>query len=262
MARAPSKSVATRNNTSVANIQEQLKQEVAALGGQVGAISGNKIKTENKVFTFPDGSTSNDPISLVVVDFVSYNVLYRNKFEGKKYDANDRTPPMCFAIGKTIKDMRPSPNAPEPQADSCAECPMNQFGSDGAGKVCTNTRRLAVLSPDDVDPQAELMLVEVSPTALKRFDAFVSTVAKLHELPPIGVSVEVGFDDSVTYPSLTFSSPEPNQNIAVHFARRSEAEMLLTREPDLSVEAAPTTARGRAPAKKAAAGRGARGRSA
>ena len=246
---AQSKAVATRKNSAVSNIKDQLAQEVAGIQDSIGSASGNRIKTSDKMFTFPDGTTDQGPISLVVVDFVSYNALY----EGK-YDAKNPQPPICFAIGKSIKDMAPSPNAPEPQASSCAECPMNQFGSDGDGKACKNARRLAVLGPDDVDPEADLMTLDVSPTALKRFDGYVSTVARLHEVPPIGVVTDVGFDPNSTYSSLTFGNPAPNENLEAHFARRAEAEALLTTEPDVS--SASTPAKPARTRKKAAPRRG------
>lgn len=233
MAARKKTAVAKRGSTDVANIQAQMAQEVAGITDQINQGGGSKIKTTDKQFTFPDGTVEDGPIQVVIVDFVSTNSLY----EGA-YDPNNPEPPICFAVGKNIKEMKPSANSPEPQAESCAECPMNQFGSDGNGKACKNRRRLALLGPDDVSAEDELMIIEVSPTGLKRFDGYVGTVAKMHQIPPIGVVTEVGFNPDLSYPTLTFSFDALNENIGEHFERRSEAEMLLMAEPDFSGAAA------------------------
>ena len=44
----------------------------------------------------------------------------------------------------------------------------------------------------------------------------------------------VGFSDAKDFPSLEFTDPQPNNNVAVHFGRQEEARELLLREPDVS----------------------------
>lgn len=220
--------------TALADIKAKLSAEVENIQDQISKPSGNRIRTKGKVFTFPDGGVDEGPISLVVVDFVT-----RNKYYIGKYDENNPTPPECFAVGKTIKDLKPSPNSPDIQAKSCAECPLNQFGSDGKGKACKNTRMLAVLPPDEVSPTAELMTLEVSPTALKNFDAMANTVKKLYGMPLIGAVIDVEFNPTVDYPSLLFKNPEENRNVEAHYNRREDAEVLLFSEPDFAPPTAP-----------------------
>lgn len=249
MAARKKNAVATRNSTALASAQETLSQEAANITDQISQGGGNKIKLSDKQFTFTDGTVDDGPIQVVIVDFVSTNSFYANN-----YDPNNPEPPICFAVGKNIKEMVPSPNSPEPQAKTCAECPMNQFGSEGNGKACKNRRKLALLGPDDTAPDAELMVMEVSPTGLKRYDGYVGTVAKLHQVPPIGVVTEIGFNPDVTYSSLTFKFDGVNENLEAHFARREEAEALLMVEPDFSAAAETKPARGR--------GRSRRGRAA
>lgn len=228
---AAKKAVAKRGSTamSAAKLKEQMAGEVAGIADQIGQPGGSKIKLKDKAFHLPNGDVEEGPIDVVIIDFVSKNSFY----EGK-YDPKNPAPPACFAIGKNIKDMVPSKNSPEPQAKSCAECPMNQFGSDGNGKACKNSRVMAVVGPDDVAADDEILILEASPTAIKRFDAYVGTVAKLFEMPPIGVVTSVSFDPSVDWDSLTFSDPQPNENVGIHFNRRPEAETALFAEPDVS----------------------------
>jgi hypothetical protein len=143
--------------------------------------------------------------------------------------------------------MAPSKNAPLAQATDCQSCPNNQFGSDGNGKACKNSRVLAVLPPD-ADEDTPMWLLNVSPTALKGFDGYVANVVRVFQTPPIGVVTTVTFDDSVSFAKLVFSDPQPNENIGAHFGRQEEAKALLAVEPDVSQ----FVSQAKAPARKAA----------
>ena len=224
----PGTTVAKRGNTSMANVNEQLAAEAGAIAEQIGRPAGNKIKTADKQFQFPDGTVDAGPIRVVILDFVSRNDLY----EGK-WDPKNPNPPSCFAMGKVLKDMTPDPESPKIQSDNCAGCPNNAFGSNGDGKACKNTRLLAVI-PEDAKSEEEIMTISVSPTALKAFDAYVSTIARLFQTPPIGVSTEIGFHPERYYSSLMFGNPEPNKSVAEHLSLREAAQSILYAKPDLT----------------------------
>lgn len=235
-----STAVATRKpaSGSIVSIQEALKAQAAAMAGRTAPPSGNMIKiTQDKKFQLPNGQRVEGPLELVVVDFINKNTYY----EGA-YDPNNITAPNCFAIHPIIKEMVPSANAPDRQCDDCTSCPMNQFGSAGKGKACKNTRLLAVLPPD-ADADTPMWTLSVSPTAIKGFDGFVSSLTRM-EMVPVQMIVEVGFNEAETFASLTFSNPVPNENVAAHFARQGEASDLLNVEPDVSSfgQAAPAKA--------------------
>lgn len=225
--------VATKkpSSTAIANIQDMLRKQAEDNASRIEPGSGKSIRIgQDKTFTLPDGTKTREPLELVVVDFVSRNEWY----EGA-YNKDDVVPPNCFAIHPDPKQLAPSANSPDKQCDDCASCPMNQFGSapTGAGKACKNTRMLAVLPPD-ADDETEIWTLKVSPTAIRAFDGFVASVSRTLQLPPIGVVVTVSFDDTKDFPSLTFSDPQPNNNVAVHFGRQEEAREMIQREPDVS----------------------------
>lgn len=248
-----STAVAVKKSSSGAlvSIKEQLAAQVAANQGRVAPESGITIRVgQDKTFSMPDGTKSRGPLQLVVLDFAYYNAFY----EGT-YDPKNISPPACFALSPLPKDMVPSASSPARQSDDCSSCPMNVFGSAGDGKACKNQVKLAVLPPD-ADEDTPIWLLNVSPTALKGFNGFVGSVARTFNVPPIGVVVEIGFDDTVTYARLAFSDPAPNENVGVHFARQAEAQKLLGVEPDVSSygQAKPARAPARAPARKAVAG--------
>lgn len=245
-----STAVAVKKSTSTAvvNIQDALRKQAEANASRVEPGSGKSIRIgQDKSFTLPDGTKTRESLQLVVVDFVSRNEYY----EGA-YNKDDITPPNCFAIHPEPKQLAPSDNSPDKQCDDCASCPMNQFGSapTGAGKACKNTRVLAVMPPD-ADDDTEIWTLKVSPTAIKAFDGFVAGVNRAFQLPPVGVVVTVGFSDAKDFPSLEFTDPQLNENVAVHFSRQDEAREMLTREPDVSSFGAEKPA-AKAPARKVA----------
>jgi len=241
--------MATKTSTAVAvkktggnivSIRDKLKALALQTADRTEATSGITIRiSQNKEFSLPDGNKTRDPIDVVVVDYTCKNVYY-----DKPFDSKNIVPPNCFAIGNDPKTLAPSPNAPEPQAKSCAVCPMNEFKSaaNGRGKACSNTRMLAVTPPNikrdkagkPVDDDLPLWLISASPTAYKGFDGYVQEVARVFELPPIGVITTIGTNPGVDYPSLVFGNPMPNPDIEDHFDLMDKAKSLLAQEPDVS----------------------------
>lgn len=226
-------SVAVKKPTSSAlvSIKEQMARDLALVAGMTNPASGNVIRcTQDKKFIMPDGTKTEGPIDLVIVDFCTTHALYPGAFDPKNI-----VPPVCFAIGANPTAMVPSKNSPELQSDACGACPMNQYESaaQGKGKACKNSRLLAVLDPE-ADADSPMYKLSVSATALKGFDAFVAGVARQFVVPPYGVIVTVGFNPNETYGSLVFSDPRPNENVEVAYSRRQEAAEMLKTEPDVS----------------------------
>lgn len=241
-----SSAVAKKAGTSIVSIQEQLKAQAAMAGTRTAAPTGNAIRiTQDKHFVLPDGTKTNDPIDLVILDYITEHRFYEGNFDPKNI-----SPPACFALGQNPLKMVPSDNSPAKQSDDCQSCPMNAFGSAGDGKACKNGRVLAVMQVD-ADESSPMWRLGVSPTAIKNFDAFVRSALAKHELPPIGVVVRVSFDPSVTYARLVFTEVGLNPNVAVHFTRQAEATKMLETEPDVSTYVPKTRPQARVAAKGA-----------
>lgn len=221
--------VTTKKSGSVVSIVDALRAQAEAVSSKTAPASGNAIRvTQDKQFILPDGTKTNEPLQLVIVDFITHHKFWEGKF-----DPANITSTACFAIGDSPLNMTPSDNSPLKQAENCQVCPNNQFGSDGKGKACKNTRVLAVLPPD-ADENTPLWTLTTSPTANKGFDGFVNGVARVFKLPPVGIIATVGFEENETYARLTFSDPQPNPNVGIHYARQAEAIAMLTQEPDTS----------------------------
>jgi len=247
---AKTTAVAARKSTNVVSIQENLKQMAATLAERTMPAGGNKIRiTQDKKFILPDGATTEGPLQLIIVDFVTVHQFY-----GQKYDRNNIVPPECFAVGLNPKQMFPLKESPNLQADDCQSCQMNAFGSgNGEGKACKNSRRLAVL-PEGATADDPMWILDVSPTGLRAFDGFVGQIVRTFGLPPVSVVATVSFDESVDYSRLVFSDPKPNEALDVCYARMDEAREMLMQAPDFTARSAPA-ARKAAPARKAPARR-------
>lgn len=253
-----STSVAVRKSAGgavvdAAALREQLRAQAAAMSERTAPASGNKISIgQDKTMKLPDGSKVTE-IRAVIVDFVTVHNFYEGAF-----DAKNIQPPACFAVGTNPKDMAPVDESPVRQADNCQVCPMNEYGSDGEGKACKNGRLLALLplndAGDDVDAEADMLLMSVSPTALKGFDGYVQQVARTFQVPPVGVITTISFDPNSSYSRLQFGDATPIPGIAGAFARQGEAKDMLMGKPDFSGYKAPAP-KGKQPAARAAARR-------
>lgn len=243
------KDVAVRKDAQLpANIDAELEKEAAGISSTIDSSGGNFIKIDQKngeYFDIPNLGQSESPMAVVIVDYISVNSLYKGK-----YDPANIAPPDCWAINKDIGLMVPSERVESPEADSCTSCPNNEFGSDGAGKACKNTKLLAVLPPNSTDDD-ELAFIRVSPTGLKSFNSFVSGVAARMKKPPVSVIVELGIVASGAGFTLSFGKTTPNPHYREDFMRRAEAIGVLTAEPQVQNDNG--TKRRAAPPKRRAA---------
>jgi len=217
---------------NIISIQDTLRAQAALMGERTAPAGGSQIRiTQDKFFVLPDGTKTQGPLDLVIVDFGSFNRYYESGFDSKNI-----TPPVCFALGSNPKALVPSSNAPEVQATECNLCLKNQYESNPngkGGKACDNRRVMIVLPPDG-DENTPLWRLEASAMAVKGFDNFVTSTARVFASPPVGVVVSVGFNPNETYANLVFTNPQPNPNVVAHFGRQAEAQAMLAVEPDVS----------------------------
>ena len=71
----------------LASVDAELNSEMADIAKSISAPSGNKIKTRDKSFGFPDGSVESGPVDFIILDYVSQKRFY----EGA-WDPNTPTP--------------------------------------------------------------------------------------------------------------------------------------------------------------------------
>lgn len=209
-----------------ANEAEQVKQMISAPGAP--KISINRAGN----FQLPDSSELGNEIRVVVIDFITANRYYPGI-----YNAQNPTPPVCFAFGKVLADMAPSANSPEPQSDKCKGCPMDEFGSalTGRGKACKNTRELAVILEEDLEAdEPNIYQISVPPTGIRSFDGFVAQCLRVVSGPPIKAIVTIKAVPQGTYTTLQFADADNNPEYAYHAQFMEMARELISKEPDLS----------------------------
>jgi hypothetical protein len=240
--------------TDIAAIEQQLSAEAENIRQTISSGGAPKISISRAgQFTGPDGLDMGTEIRGVVVEYISANRYYPHQF-----DPANPAPPVCFAFGKKLNEMAPAPEAPEPQADACTGCPMNEFGSKGKGKACKNTRELAFILEEDLEaPEPRLYLISVPPTAIKSFDAFANLCSRVLSGPPIKAVVSIKAVPQGTYTTMVFSDPDNNPNYAEHFGLRDEALALISQLPNMDnyVPSAPARAAARQATPRRAAAR-------
>jgi len=213
---------------ALADLQKEIRAELEAASRTIDPPSNFKISTKGKVFTLPDGTSSRGPLEAVILDYRTVHNYYKGAYNPQAPEA-----PSCFAISKEVEGMKPSVNAADPAHENCAECPFNQWKSapTGKGKACKNIRRLALV-PVGANSDTRPMIIDVSPTALKYFDGFVTKLTKLGMIPA-QVVAKVDFTDS-DFPQLTFEVGEAHGKDELMWTLRSDAQELLDKEPSAS----------------------------
>jgi hypothetical protein len=204
------------------------------LKARLSAPSSNVISTAAKVFTLADGRVDHGPLSVIVLDWVATN----SYFSGE-YDPQNRMPPTCFAVGPEKNEMLvPIDTSPDKQHDNCNECPHNQFGSKGKGKACKNQFKLAIIASDlNVANTDQVWTINVSPTGIKHFTAFVNNATKqFGAAHPIRVKVDMQFVAQHAYPTLEFVNPQLHENLAVAMQLQDYAREQLMRTPNFSTD--------------------------
>ena len=220
------------------NIEDQIKKQLAAQKGQLGALPSNKIGLKNKEFTLPDGQKSPGPLECIVLDFAWFLVHYPGV-----YNSNNPQQPDCFAVGRENPEaeggLKPSEAVKKPHGENCKECPKNQWKSalTGKGKACKNQRRLIVIPPN-FSESTEPMTVYVSPQGLKNWDKYVSRLNNEQGVLPVQVVTAISFDPDQTYPLLKFNFIERHARVQEAWSLRERSQELLFREIETQEKAA------------------------
>ena len=116
--------------------------------------------------------------------------------EGGEYD--DDQPPLCQSFDGKVGYGEPG--------GTCADCVLNQFGSDGKnkGKACKNMRMLYLLRSGEYLP----LQLSLPPTSLRPFNDFLNLVFVARRRPSFTAIVEIGLkraeSGGYTYSVATF----------------------------------------------------------
>ena len=196
------------NNTKIpAYLQARMGQQSAIVaaaltGGGGGGVPRISIK-QSRFRLIEDGVET--PLDSLHLDCAIVDVVpgVSKTFYLKPYNPGDEpTAPDCSSL---LGD-KPAPNSPAPQSETCAECPMNAWGSKltPAGKetkACADTRRIAVVPADD--PAGTMYLFIIPAASMASFKSYIKELG-MRGIDPSVVRTRVTFDASSDYPKLQF----------------------------------------------------------
>lgn len=176
-----------------ARAQTELNKEA-----NTGSEGAPFINTQGKNFAIGDEEDFGDSIQCIVLASSFFNVYYDAPFV-----PGNKSAPACYAVASTEDELVPADNAPAKQADACADCPLNEYGTsqNGNGKACSNRRRLAVILLSDLE-EGNLRICQLSipPTGLKFWGRYTKAIARQHGVSPAGVVTRFDFDEENPQP--------------------------------------------------------------
>lgn len=225
-----------KKGTEIMKWDEELAKQAEAYAEQEANTGGGSFfSTKGGALKFNDNRLPNDEVACVILDSVITNSYY----EGE-YDPDDPQSPSCYAFGRDEDEMTPHDESSEKQAESCADCEYNKWGSGkGRAKRCKNGRRLALLPAgtfDDRDrfkPYTEeeafskgtIGFLNVPPTSINAFGTFVKQIAGTLKRPPHGIFTRVKLVPDGSYFNISFEplNPIPNALMGAVMKRHAEA---------------------------------------
>lgn len=163
------------------------------------------------VLSYNDQPMPDNKVRGIIVASAFENAMFINKF-----DPSNITPPLCFALSITGEDMMPHDGSYKKQGSKegmCEGCPQSEWGSDpnspsGRGKMCKETRRLAIIPESALEEgidKATVAMLRVPVTSVANWSDYVHLLNATAKRPPWSVITEI----SVT--------PNPKTQFSVNF---------------------------------------------
>jgi hypothetical protein len=156
----------------------------------------------------PDGDGPMNSIEVVILKSSAHvsKIWYENG-----YTEGSNAAPDCFSTNGVTPDM----GSKKKQANACALCPKNQWGSritpqGKQGKACGDSKRLAIVPLPDIANEGlgGPMLLRVPAASLGDLAAFGEKMQNMG-YPYYSIGVRIAFDPKEAYPKFVFSAIRP-----------------------------------------------------
>lgn len=179
-----------------------------AVMGIKGKVWSVKFGGEEQQLMRDDGDGPRNSIEVVLVKAspAISKIYYKNG-----YTDGSNQPPDCWS-GNGIT---PDPSVKEKVCPTCAQCPMNAWGSrtTDAGKqakACADSRRVAVVPLNDIPNEMSggPMLLRVPAASLKDLKAYGDLLAGFN-YPYFAAATRIAFDVNEAFPKFVFSAIRP-----------------------------------------------------
>lgn len=204
---------------------------ISIKGAKFHLVENGEVETVQK----PDSDGELAPVSSLAVVILGANKGLYKTFYAKKFDpdSDEATAPECYSYDGVV----PSPMSTAKQAEACAGCPQNVWGSKiteqgNKTRACSDNKLLAVMATGGITNElgldnifGKVYQVKVTPSALSRsradrnadpssphsFAEFVDGInaypvggGETASVPVRAVSVKLFFDIKAQYPLLRF----------------------------------------------------------
>ena len=190
-----------------AHIMARMGQTSALTTSLAGGLGGGealpRISIKGSRFRIVEnGEETVLPVTHLDVVVVGANPRLSKQFYAKAWDPDDVGAPTCKSIG----GIAPDDDSEEKQNDLCATCPHIAWGSKTGPqgqklKACADLKRLAVVSPEDLD--GPIYLLQVTPAAIKGLNAYQKGLSSRGIAPEV-VKTRITFDIKASFPKLVF----------------------------------------------------------
>ena len=210
--------------------ESSLSKSIATSTNTGGGESLPRISIKGSRFRLiVDGEETLIPDPMIQVIIVGANPKLSKSWYAKPWTPDSEPQaPDCYSLD----GIKPHMDSAQPQNDLCASCDKNAWGSKITPqgqkiKACADQKRLAVI--DAGNPNGEIFLLQVTPSALKELNNYHSTLSS-KRIPFEIVKTNVSFDSSASYPKLKFGfggfiDAEPQQAVDKLFNSRRVKEI-------------------------------------
>ena len=163
--------------TEVMSIQAQIAQQLARQ-----AETAKGLRSSGSFITFKNANLKVDGISIPANE-LNVRVLAtisERAWYAKEFDADAVQVPDCYALDNDV----PHEEATNPQADTCAECKHNKWGSAtrGKGKSCRESARVIVIPANVPLASAQMYSAKLPVTSLSTVTAITSRCGQANKL--------------------------------------------------------------------------------
>lgn len=149
-----------------------------------------------------------EPVPAIPVVIIAATPHITKTFYENGYVEGSNSPPDCASSNGVVPDA----TVPKKQANLCATCPHNQFGSrtsqdgKGRGKACADAKRLAVVPSGDIlnEAMGGPMLLRIPAASLSELQKYAGELER-QGLPFFAVGTWLRFDGDDAYPKILFS---------------------------------------------------------
>lgn len=173
-------------NTQIALFENEL-EALAKQEQQAEKATGQAfLSTQSGILSYRDQPLAGNSIEAIILASPVERLYYTTR-----YDRENPSGPVCFAMSTTSTGMKPNAASTEPQSATCANCPKDLWGSapnGGKGKACAEKRRLLIMPADSVTSVSNVKLSEVAAlripvTSVKGFATYLQSITTVTKRP-------------------------------------------------------------------------------